>query len=73
MGFPLGWTNPDTPPEDLVAHPWDLGEPPGIPRVAANVPHRRERLTALGNALVPIIPAWLGARYAAHAAARRAA
>lgn len=60
MGFPLGWTNPDA--SELMIAPWALGEPEGVPRVASNVPNRRERLTALGNALVPQIPALLADR-----------
>lgn len=30
---------------------WDIE--PGIPRVAAGMPHRAERIKALGNAVVP--------------------
>lgn len=62
MGFPVGWTNPAVANEELVAWPWSEGEPSGIPRTARDIPHRRERLTALGNALVPAAAAWLGAR-----------
>lgn len=49
MGFPLGWTDPECANEDLEFWPWSL-EP--LPRVAEGVPLRRQRLTALGNALV---------------------
>lgn len=61
MGFPIGWTDPAVPNDELTAHPW-TSEPPGIPRTMTGVPHRRERLTALGNALVPIAAAWIGER-----------
>lgn len=64
MGFPLGWTDPAVASEDLVVHPWHDGEP-AVPRVAENTPDRAVRLTALGNSLVPQIPAWLGPRLAA--------
>jgi site-specific DNA-cytosine methylase len=63
MGFPLGWTDPDTTNADLLEHPWPLGEPPGIPRTTAGTPLRRDRLTALGNALIPPAAEWLGHRY----------
>lgn len=63
MGFPLGWTDPAVANDELLAAPWHLGEPAGIPRLIDAIPLRRERLTALGNALVPAAPAWLGARY----------
>lgn len=65
MGFPLGWTDPRLTLEQLVPWPWSAGEPPGIPRISDDREHRRDRLTALGNALVPAAPAWLGARYLA--------
>lgn len=35
---------------------------PDIPRVAEGVPSRRDRLKALGNALVPQISEWVGSR-----------
>lgn len=62
MGFPLGWTNPDVADEDLVGWHWSDGEPPDVPRTALSIPLRRERLTALGNALVPAAAYWLGGR-----------
>jgi site-specific DNA-cytosine methylase len=61
MGFPLGWTDPDTPNADLVEAAW-TAEPGDVPRVTAENHFRRERLTALGNALVRHAAAWLGAR-----------
>jgi hypothetical protein len=39
-----------------------------IPRLNADSTHRKDRLTALGNALVPQAPAWIGARVLARLA-----
>ena len=64
MGFPVGWT--DLGNDAPEPHAWTTGEP--VPRTAQNVPKRRERLTALGNAVVPPIPAWLLRRFAEAAA-----
>lgn len=62
MGFPIGWTNLEIGDPDLVDVDWssdpaDAGE---VARVASGVPRRRERLTALGNGVVPEIPERLG-------------
>lgn len=52
MGLPIGWTNPDLAfpfgPVDWAREP----EPWLIPRTLADAPHRRARLSALGNGLV---------------------
>ena len=62
MGFPLGWTDPRVSNDDLGWQDWSA-EPEGVPRITAERELRRDRLTALGNALVPVIPAWLLGRY----------
>jgi DNA (cytosine-5)-methyltransferase 1 len=41
-------------------HPWRVE--PALGRVADGVPHRVDRLAALGNALVPQIAEWIGRR-----------
>lgn len=51
MGLPEGWTNPDVPNDALVPHNGWTVEP--TPRTEADAPHRRQRLMALGNGLVP--------------------
>lgn len=48
MGLPIGWTDPDC--AAPVHRDW-LSEH-GIARTARNVPHRKQRLMACGNALV---------------------
>lgn len=63
MGFPLGWTDLTVANTDLRPHPWHLGDPPDVPRVTVDTPHRRDRLKALGNALIPAAPEWMLARY----------
>lgn len=53
MGLPGGWTDPSVPNSALKSHDgWDA-EPAGVPRTLADAPHRRARLNALGNGLVP--------------------
>lgn len=49
---------------DLSAH-W-AQEPPGIPRVAKNVPNRVERLRGIGNAVVPQVAELIGRMIMAH-------
>lgn len=53
MGLPLGWTDPVTDNADLVAHPGWPDEPIGVPRTIYPQEHRKARLAALGNGLVP--------------------
>lgn len=51
MGLPAGWTNPDVSNEDLIPFTgWDRETEP---RTVVNPPHRRKRLMACGNGLVP--------------------
>lgn len=56
MGFPVGWTVPSLTRADLRAHGW--ATEPSLPRVARGVSQRRQRLTALGNAVVPDAAVW---------------
>ena len=51
MGLPLNWTNPDVDNAALRPHPGWTNEP--APRTEADAPHRRKRLEACGNGLVP--------------------
>ena len=51
MGLPIGWTSLE-PLENGEAHTWDH-EPECVPRVVKQCDKRRQRLTALGNAIVP--------------------
>ena len=37
----------------MEASPWFMTEPPDVPRVAAGIPARADRLKALGNGQVP--------------------
>lgn len=71
MGFPVGWTDPDVADADLRPHGWQ--SEPDLPRVTHRVEHRRPRLSALGNALVPQIPHWIASRYLAARDRARAA
>lgn len=47
-------------PGGSEGHPWRTE--PAVGRVADGVPHRVDRLAALGNALVPQIAEWIGRR-----------
>lgn len=47
---------------DGAQRPGWWGAEPGVGRVANGVPHRVDRLAALGNALVPQIAEWIGGR-----------
>lgn len=59
MGWVIGWTSPDPlPPEAfhnwlnrITANWWK--EEPTIPRTVKSYPHRRERISAIGNGQVP--------------------
>jgi len=51
MGLPIGWTSLEPLAGDEV-HRWEQ-EPEGIPRVVQQCEKRRQRLMALGNAIVP--------------------
>lgn len=53
MGLPIGWTDPELSTDELGAFSgWDTE--PWFPRVRPDkMPHRRARIRALGNALVP--------------------
>jgi site-specific DNA-cytosine methylase len=51
MGLPEEWTNPDVPNGFLAPHSGWTIEPK--PRTLTGAPHRRGRLMALGNGLVP--------------------
>ncbi len=53
MGLPLGWTDPDVDNGDLICHPGWLHAPCDMPRTIFPQAHRRARLMALGNGLVP--------------------
>ncbi len=53
MGLPLGWTDPDVDNADLICHPGWRHAPCGMPRTIFPQKHRRARLQALGNGLVP--------------------
>lgn len=55
MGFPVGWT--DLSCDAPVAYGWE--HEPDIPRVSEGTAKRKERLTALGNALVPQVMYWV--------------
>lgn len=64
MCWPLGWTSLDPLPKERYeewkqsgAALWFLSEPQGVPRVAAGVTDRVNRLKALGNGQVPIVAA----------------
>lgn len=48
LGLPIGWTDPDC--AEPVHLDW-LSEH-GLPRTARDVPHRKQRLCAIGNSLV---------------------
>jgi site-specific DNA-cytosine methylase len=51
MGLPAGWTDPDTANADLA--PFEGWQDERLPRIDADAPHRRKRLEACGNGLVP--------------------
>ncbi|HET7070118.1 MAG TPA: DNA cytosine methyltransferase [Nocardioides sp.] len=50
MGLPIGWTDVNA---DADGEPFAWESEPAIPRVGLGIPNRRQRLTALGNAVVP--------------------
>lgn len=49
----------------LLAYPWGQGWEDGVARVTDSVPHRVDRLRALGNAVVPQVVEWIGRRIVA--------
>lgn len=51
MGLPAEWTNPDVDNADLV--PFEGWDAERRPRTEQDAPHRRKRLEACGNGLVP--------------------
>ena len=51
MGLPADWTNPDVGSGDLS--PFEGWQSERRPRTEADAPHRRKRLEACGNGLVP--------------------
>lgn len=51
MGLPADWTNPDVPNDDL--RPFEGWQDERVPRTETDAPHRRKRLEACGNGLVP--------------------
>lgn len=51
MGLPADWTNPDVSNDDLT--PFEGWQVERMPRTEADAPHRRKRLEACGNGLVP--------------------
>jgi len=57
MGFPVHWTDPKS---ECSREALTWASEPDIPRVAAGVPDRANRLKGLGNAVVPVIPEILG-------------
>lgn len=65
-GHPAGWAVENAPfPREVLAGRGGAGEPDGVPRVTEENNRRNDRLAALGNALVPQAPLWIGARLAA--------
>lgn len=60
MGYPIGWTINGAP--ELIERGWEVdpAETGEISRIASGVLKRKERLMALGNAVVPQIPELIG-------------
>jgi DNA (cytosine-5)-methyltransferase 1 len=60
--------NADRQPSERPAVAWDERDPwatePEVDRVVDGLPGRVDRVTALGNALVPQIAQWIGERIA---------
>jgi hypothetical protein len=48
MGMPIGWTDPNLDYHELIQLDWSSEH--GLPRVAEDVPSRKERLICCGNA-----------------------
>lgn len=60
MGLPVGWTDPDCAEPAERDDPFGAEWEAGIPRVANGIPHRVNRLKAIGNAGVPQIVEEIG-------------
>lgn len=73
MGFPMGWTDLDCPLPESLPFPAGLGpyqhpyEPPRLVR-PRSMPLRKERVRALGNAVLPPVAGVVAARLAEYIA-----